>query len=472
MNTLFLLSPELLIACASLGFLYLSSMEKDWRRDMILGLVAGAGAIFLCFMTLQEEAELFSGAYRIDFFSQIFKLILSLGLFLLVWLSRNIDDLKETVGSEYFYFLFSALLGFMLLPSTVELISLFVALELSSVALYILIPLRRGEPTSAEAGIKYFLMSAAASAVFVYGASFLFGYTQTTDLREMAALLTGGTYPPLCTVALILTAVAFFFKLAVVPFHFWAPDVYQSSNTQVTTLVATVSKVVAIAILLRFLPMASGSIQVISVLALLAVVTITLGNLAAIWQKDIKRLLAYSSIAQGGYMLIGFLAMSEAGYQAVFYYAATYLFANIAIFMIVIKVSGKEGKNPTLDDFAGLAKRSPLMALTLLFSLLSLAGIPPLVGFAAKWFVFSAAIEQGHFLIVLYAFIMSVVSLYYYLMIIKKAYVDEPKGSAEKFSISLDERIVSIGLILFMLLFGFFPGGILSIGKRVAEQVF
>jgi len=471
MNELLLISPELIITVTSFIFLYVSSGKSDWKRDSQFALGSAVAAILLSLYTLNMEGELFFGTYRIDFFSQAFKLVLSIGLFLIVWLSRNITDLDERAGSEYFYFLFSAALGFLLLPSAVELISLFVALELSSVALYILIPLRKGDGTDAEAGIKYFLMSAAASAVFLYGSSFLYGFTQTTDLREMASVLMAGGLPPLCYVALVFAAVAFFFKLAVAPFHFWAPDVYQSANTQVTTLIATLSKVVAIAILLRFLPMGEGSATLITCLVVLSVLSMTLGNLAAIWQQDIKRLLAYSSIAQAGYMLIGFLAMSEAGYRAVFYYAATYLFANIAAFSVIIRVS-KNGKNPTLNDFTGLSQRSPLLALALLLSLFSLAGIPPLVGFAAKWFVFTAAVQQGHIILVLYAFIMSVVSLYYYLMVIKRAYVDKPTGPVEALSLTWDERLVSIGLILFLILCGFFPGGILLIGQKVAENVF
>jgi len=470
MNNLILISPELIVAVTSLIFLYASSRKKDWVRDYRFALGASLSVILLSVCTLNMEGELFSGAYRIDIFSQAFKLVLSVGLFLLVWLSRNRTDLDERAGSEYFYFIFSALLGFFLLPSAVELISLFIALELSSIALYILIPLRRGDASDTEAGIKYFLMSAIASAIFLYGASLIYGATRSTDLYEIASVLAKGDVPVYCYVGIVLASIAFFFKLAVAPFHFWAPDVYQSANTQVTTLIATTSKVVAVAILLRLLPLGEGSSILISVLTLLSILSMTLGNLAAIWQKDIKRLLAYSSVAQAGYMLIGFLSMSEAGYRGIFYYAATYIFANIAVFTVIAKVS-KNGKNPTLDDLIGLSKSSPLLALTLLLSLFSLAGIPPLVGFAAKWFVFTAAAESGHYWMVLYAFIMSVVSLYYYLLVIKKAYVDEPKGEVPVLSLSWDERAVNIGLIAFLVLFGFFPGWILSLGQKVAESI-
>lgn len=470
MNNLILISPELIVGLTSLLFLYGSSQKKDWGRDFRFALGASISAVILCFCTLNMEGELFYGAYRIDFFSQAFKLVLSFGLFLLVWLSRRRTDLDERAGSEYFYFIFSALLGFFLLPSSVELISLFVALELSSIALYILIPLRKGDESDTEAGIKYFLMSAIASGFFLYGASLLYGFTRTTDLMTIASTLAEGGAPVFCYVGVVLASVAFFFKLAVAPFHFWAPDVYQSAHNQITALIATVSKAVAVAVLLRLLPLGEGSATLIFVLTLLSVISMTLGNLAAIWQKDIKRLLAYSSVAQAGYMLIGFLAMSEAGYRGIFYYAATYLFANLAAFTVITKVS-KEGKNPVLEDFTGLSKSSPLLALTLLLSFFSLAGIPPLVGFAAKWFVFTAAAESGHYWMVLYAFIMSVVSLYYYLMVIKKAYVDEPKGKVPALSLSWDERAINIGLIAFLVLFGFFPGWILSIGQKVAESL-
>ncbi len=470
MNHWFLLSPELLIAVSSFLFLYLSSHTKNGKRDFTLALLVSLGAVVLSVMTLDSEGSLFSGTYKINFFSQIFKLILSLGLFLLVWLSRNLSDLDERVGTEYFYFLFSATLGFLLLPSCSEFITLFVALELSSIALYILIPLRKGDGIDAEAGIKYLLMSAAATAVFLYGASLLYGMVKTTDLTVAATLLSQGGLSPLAYVALFLTSVAFFFKLAVVPFHFWAPDVYQSANNQVTALIATLSKVVAVAILLRFLPMGEGSAKLVFILTLLAIFSLLIGNLAAIWQQDAKRLLAYSSVAQAGYLLIGFVALSDEGYRAVFYYVSTYLFATIAVFHVITKLS-QDGRNLKLNDFIGLSQRSPLLALTLLLSLFSLAGIPPLVGFAAKWFVFTAAVEQGHVLLVLFAFIMSVVSLYYYLTLIKKAYVDKSDQPLTALSLTWDEQLVSIGLILFLVLFGIFPGWILNLGDKVARAI-
>lgn len=468
MNNWNLISPELILAVASFVFLYLSSYKKNPKRDYGLAILVSLVAVLFSVMTLGSETELFSGTYKIDFFSQAFKLVLSVGLLLVIWLSRKLPDLDERVGGEYYYFLFSATLGFFLLPSAVEFITLFVALELSSIALYVLIPLRKGDGADAEAGIKYFLMSAAASAVFLYGASLLFGFVQTTDLREAASVLSQGGITPLAYVALFLVSTAFFFKLAVVPFHFWAPDVYQSANNQITAFIATLSKVVAVAMLLRFLPMAEGGAKLVCLLAFLSVITMVLGNLAAIWQQDVKRLLAYSSIAQAGYILIGFLALSDAGYRAVFYYTATYLFATIAAFHVIIKLS-KEGKNLKLDDFIGLSQSSPLLALVLLISLFSLAGIPPLVGFAAKWFVFTAAVEQGHVLIVLFAFIMSVVSLYYYLMVVKRAYVDKPSEPVEAIVLTWDERLISVGLALFLILFGLFPGWILTIGDKVAS---
>lgn len=467
-NNWTLLIPELMIAAASFAFLYLSSYKKNPKRDLGLAAAFSLLAILFTAMTLGSTGELFSGTYKIDFFSQVFKLILLVSLLFLVWLSRRISDLDERAGSEYYYFLFSATLGFLLLPSAVEFITLFVSLELASIALYILIPLRKGDGLDAEAGIKYFLMSAAASAVFLYGASLLFGFVKTTDLREVASLLTQAELSPLAYVGLILVSVAFFFKLAVVPFHFWAPDVYQSANNQITALIATSSKVVAVAILLRFLPMAEGGAKLVWLLAGLSIASMTLGNLAAIWQKDIKRLLAYSTIAQAGYILIGFLALNQAGYRAVFYYAATYLFANLAAFHVIVKLS-KEGKNCHIADFIGLSHRSPLLALTLLLSFLSLAGIPPLVGFAAKWFVFTAAVEQGHALLVLFAFIMSVVSLYYYLLVIKSAYMDKHTEPVAALTLTWDERAVSLALIAFLVLFGLFPGWLLTVGEKMAS---
>lgn len=470
MNNWLLLSPELIVAVASGVFLFLSVFKKNALRDWNVAMVLAVAAVAATLWTLNRTGELFYGTYTIDFFSQCFKVLLAVGLLLLVWLSRSLPDLEEKVGSEYFYLLFSAGLGFLLLTSSTELVTLGISLELSSVALYVMIPLRRGDELDTEAGIKYFLQSAIATGIFLYGASILFGYAQSTDIREIAIFLTQQPVPILFYVALVLSVVAFFFKLAVVPFHFWAPDVYQCSNTQITTLIATASKAVAVAILLRFLPLGKDSPVLVYALITLSLVTMTLGNLAAIWQKDMKRLLAYSSIAQAGYMLVGLLAMNESGWRAVFYYAATYLFTNIAVFMVVIKIS-REGKNPTVSDFAGLSQNSPLLALTLLLGLLSLAGIPPLVGFAGKWFLFTAAIERGYALLVLIAFINAVISLYYYLLVIKKAYMDSPTQPGA-LALTWDERAINVALIIFLVFFGVFPSYILNLGQKVISHVF
>jgi NADH-quinone oxidoreductase subunit N len=274
---------------------------------------------------------------------------------------------------------------------------------------------------------------------------------------------------PEIVISLLLILGGFFFKLAVFPFHFWAPDTYQGATNQVAAYIATSSKVAAIAILLRVVALVGqGSIYLGNALVILSIVSMTLGNLAAIVQKDIKRLLAFSTIAHSGYILIGILAMNRAGYTSAVFYAIALLLMKFTVFLVVIKVA-YDGKNLQIEQLAGLHRQSPILALALMVSLFSLAGIPPTIGFTGKFLVFIAAMEKGYFTLVLIAMINVVISLYYYLLVIKAAYLLEPKGELPLLNVTMSTKVLAGVLIVVIVAAGFFPFHLMEVAQSAAE---
>jgi NADH-quinone oxidoreductase subunit N len=273
---------------------------------------------------------------------------------------------------------------------------------------------------------------------------------------------------PAVVIGLLLTLCGFFFKLAVFPFHFWAPDVYQGAANQATAYIATASKVAAVAILTRMVAVSGdGSIYLIHVLVTLAIVSMTVGNLAAIVQKDFKRLLAYSTVAHAGYVLIGILSMNAAGYMSAIFYVTALLFMKFTVFLVIVKVAD-ESRNLEISHLAGLHKRSPLLAMALMVAIFSLAGIPPTIGFTGKFLVFIAALEKGYFALVLIAMINVVISLYYYLLILKAAYLLEPGEVQPAVELSTPIKFLTGALVLVMVVAGIFPRYLIELAGAAA----
>jgi NADH-quinone oxidoreductase subunit N len=271
----------------------------------------------------------------------------------------------------------------------------------------------------------------------------------------------------------LLTLCGFFFKLAVFPFHFWAPDVYQGATHQVTAYIATASKVAAIALLIRMVATAGDNAAgnyLAHALVTLAIVSMTVGNLAAIVQKDIKRLLAYSTVAHAGYLLIGILSMSPAGYSSVIFYAGALLIMKFTAFLVVVRVAD-DSRNTEIDELAGLHQRSPLLAMALMVSIFSLAGIPPTIGFSAKLFVFLAAMEQGYFTLVLIAMINVLISLYYYLLVLKAAYLLKPDIARPELRLSPPQKLLAGALISVMIGLGIYPTLPLELAEAAARAL-
>jgi NADH-quinone oxidoreductase subunit N len=304
--------------------------------------------------------------------------------------------------------------------------------------------------------------------MMLFGFALLYGNIQAVYLAEIFKILPDVINRPLVIIALVMLLSGFFFKLAVFPFHFWAPDVYENAANQVTTYIATASKVAAIAILLRIVALCgSGSTYLVHILVTLSIVSMTMGNLAAIVQKDLKRLLAYSSIAHAGYVLIGILSMNPDGYSGAIFYALSLLMMKFACFLVVVKVAD-DGRNLDIEHLAGLHHRSPILALALMLALFGLAGIPPTIGFTGKLLVFTAAMQKGYFTLVLIAMINVVISLYYYLLVVRAAYLLEPENKMPNLKVSPSIKVLAGLLIFGMVVGGIFPNYIIELSRAAA----
>jgi NADH-quinone oxidoreductase subunit N len=472
--TLFI--PELYFLLMAAAFFCLAMLARpNPRRDYFAALLLAGVGVVVSLACVRLEGTLFFEAYRVDLFSQVFKVMLAMGFFLVVCLCTELNGIEERHHPEFYLFLATCTLAMMMLVSSVELLTIYVALELSSYSLYILVPLRRGHGIDVEAGIKYLMVGATSSAVMLFGLSFIFGVTHTTYLVDtkyamgIIHILPTVITSPAAIVGLLLTLCGFFFKLAVFPFHFWAPDVYQGATNQVTAYIATASKVAAVAIITRMVALSGGnSTYLVDALVTLSIASMTLGNLVAIVQKDMKRLLAYSSISHAGYVLIGILSMNQIGYASAIFYALAYLIMNLCCFLVVVKVA-HDGSDLKIAQLAGLHRRSPLLAMALMLAVFGLAGIPPTIGFTGKFLVFTAAMEKGYIALVIIAMINATISLYYYILVVKAAYLMEPDEELPRLAVSVPTKLLTTALVAVMVVFGIFPHHLLEVARAAAR---
>jgi NADH-quinone oxidoreductase subunit N len=465
-------APEIYYFCAGAVFFLLSLLAgSESRRYHLVALSMAALGVVVSFASVTSEGTLCAGAYRADLYSQVFKALLSMGLFFIVCLCSELKGIEKGRHAEFYLLLMVCTLGTMMLVSSVELVTLYVALELTSYSLYILVALRANYALSAETGIKYFLIGAVTSAVMLFGMALLVGATGTTYMVDIRRAFLSASGAAMVSIGLLLSLSAFFFKLALFPFHIWAPTVYQGATNQVTAYIATVTKVAAIALMIRIIALSAGApIPLARILVALAIASMTLGNLVAIVQKDIKRLLAYSAIAHAGYVLVGILSMSENGYAGAVFYALAYLVMSFTCFLVIVKVA-QDGNNLEISQLAGLHRRCPLLAAALMLGVFSLGGIPPTIGFTGKFFVFTAAMESGYFYLVIISMINVVISLYYYALIVKAAYVLKPEGELPPIKLSVGARLLTLGMVSLMIVGGIFPGQLYDLARAAAKAL-
>jgi NADH-quinone oxidoreductase subunit N len=401
----------------------------------------------------------FGGMVQQDWLGFAFKLLFIFGAAITAMFAMDHAELGKR--GEFYVLMLVSVIGMCLMASAGDLVMLYLSIETTSIPLYILAGFMRKDTKSTESGFKYMLFGALTSTVMLYGFNLLFGVTGSTSLYGLksAYAKTGSLSIPMLLGSLLLILVGFGFKISAVPFHFWAPDVYEGAPTPVAGFLSTASKAAGFAVLLRvlfivFTPFTLDYWQ--AVIAALAVVTMTLGNLVAMTQKNIKRLLAYSSIAHAGYVLIGVVSWNILGMTSVVFYLIAYILTNLAAFGVVTTVSRITGKDE-IASYAGLSRRSPTLGLVMLVSFLSLAGMPPLGGFIAKIFVFASAVQAGYIWLAFVGVINSIFGLYYYLTVLKVVYLyrsedeNQPLPVSRPYAIAL--AVLSFGIILIGTLF-------------------
>lgn len=432
-----IMAPEFIILGTALILSLIDLFLPNHTTRRPLGMLAIAGiaaALVSLFLQMGDEpASLFNDMYRLDSFSKAFKLLLLTGTGLILILAYDYKmNREEEYRGEFYYLLLTALLGAMMMASSADMITLFIGLELLSLSSYIMAGLRKRETESNEAAFKYVVVGGISTAITLFGMSYIFGLTGETNLFEIGAALRDASILQnqfLIVFAFFITFAGLTFKVASAPFHMWAPDVYQGSPLPVTAFLSVVSKTAGFVIILRFFLLSFNSapgikgdpllLQVQPYLAVLAGATMIVGNLVALRQRNIKRLFAYSSVAQAGYVLVPFVSVSALLFETTWFYLLAYLFMNIGAFAVIQVVTGRSGTND-ISGFAGLYKRSPWLAIAMTIFILSLAGIPATAGFVGKFGIFMNALgtQPGHYVLAGILMATTVVSYFYYFNII------------------------------------------------------
>lgn len=438
-----------------------------WKPNKLrnLGWVTAGGLLLILvisFLVARPEAEptlVFGGMLSHDWLSFALKMLFLFGAAITALFAMDHSNLGDK--GEFYLLLLVSTLGMNLMVSASDLIMLYLAIETTSIPQYILAGFLTNDNKSTESGFKYLLFGALASTIMLYGFSFLYGFAGTTNIGDVAVAIHSQDFPMLTVIgSLVLVLVGFGFKVSIVPFHFWAPDVYEGAPTPVAGFLSTASKAAGFIVLVRFL-MAVFTPAAVPYwtmgLAIISVITMTLGNSLALAQSNIKRLLAYSSIAHAGYILIGVVALTQLGTASVVFYLIAYLITNLAAFGIVVtfwKVVGSD----EISAYAGLSRRAPWLALAMLIAFLSLAGMPPFVGFVAKVFVFASAVEADYIWLAIVGVLNSIIGLYYYLTVLKVVYLyrsesdDQPIQITRPYAIAL--TVLTFSIILIGTLFG------------------
>jgi len=461
--------PEIIITCGILVLILINVLSKSRKYSLyafftILTLIAASIATFTLF-SLPENYAYF-GMIAVDKFSLFFKLFFILSTLLLALISMDSKELLEHSPAEYHVLMLSMLIGMNLLASGNNLLMIYLAFEMLSTAAYVLTGYLKQKKDSLEASLKYVIYGAMSSGIMLFGFTYLYGLTGDLRITIIKETLKNSPIPqPFILFVMILILAGIGFKISSAPFHFWAPDVYEGAPTAITAHLSVASKAAGFAILIRLF-FSAFSYQIpdgimvqtgapwISLIAFLAVLSMTIGNVAALLQKNIKRMLAYSGIAQAGYMIMGLVTMNNEGISAVLFYLASYLIMNLGAFYIAISLYPLTGSY-AIDSYAGLWKKKPFAVIAMTFFMLSLIGIPPFIGFFSKFMLFAAVIRAGWVWLAVVAVLNSVVSLYYYMYVIKVMVVDAPVKTE---TVAMPKFVYATALVLAVLSLIFGPG--------------
>jgi len=465
--------PEILLSGLALVLVLVAAYGGDNARRVTviaLGGIALVGA--LIWSGAGDTVTAFGGLFRTDAFASYMKLLVLMGTFAALYMSITPLSKDDINKPEFALLVLLALVGMMLMISANDLMSLYMAVELQSLPLYVVAAMRTNSLRSSEAGLKYFLLGALSSGMLLYGASLVYGFAGTTSFSGIAAAVSGGTLPVAFVVGLVFMISGLAFKVSAAPFHMWTPDVYEGSPSPVTALFAIAPKVAAIALLMRLTYGAFGAIadQWTQVLIALSIASMAVGALGAIMQTDIKRMMAYSSIAHMGYALAGLAAGTMDGAFGVMIYMTGYIFMGAGSFAIILLMR-REGQSATrIDDLQGLSRSHPMLALGLMVMMFSMAGIPPLAGFFGKWYVFLAVVEAGLVPLAVIGVVMSVIGAFYYLRIIKIMYFEETDEPLDS-DLPLANRVVLGVSVLVILLFFIGLGQLLDTAGGAAASL-
>jgi len=465
--------PEVILAVGALALLMIGVFGGDRATPVVTGLsVALIVIAAVSLILMPSEGETFNGAFILDDFARLMKVVTLIGSGVAIAMSVGYARAQKFERFEYPVLIVIATLGMMMMISANDLIALYLGLELQSLALYVVAAINRDSVRSTEAGLKYFVLRALSSGMLLYGASLIYGFTGQTTFDGIATVLEGSGSSLGLIFGLVFLIAGLAFKISAVPFHMWTPDVYEGAPTPVTAFFAAAPKVAAMAMFIRvvvgpFEPVTPDWQQILS---FISIASMLLGAFAAIGQHNIKRLMAYSSIGHMGFALVGLAAGNEAGVQGVNIYLLIYMAMTLGAFACILAMRRRDGMVEEISDLAGLSKTNPIMAFMLAMILFSLAGIPPLAGFFAKFYVFLAAIQAGLYVLAVIGVLASVVGAYYYLSIIRVMYFDEPRGAFEPMPTEL--RLVLGVSGAFILLFVFIAGQVGEAAAMAAKSFF
>src|SRR5918998_718762 len=492
-----LISPELILTVAACVALVME-VVLPYRRSRwtgyfaLVGLALAGASLVVLWRTAGNAFPLdgFYGMIRVDGFAVVFKLIFLVAAALTVGVSLRFLDIEGEQRGEFYSLVLFATLGMSFLASGYDLIALYISLELMALTFYVLVAYTKRERRTNEAGMKYFLLGAFSSGILLYGMSLLFGVAGSTNLGDIAPAvgraalagsdLAGPSLRPLVILAMIALGAGLFFKIAAVPFHMWAPDAYQGAPTSVTAFLSTGSKAASFALLARIFLEALGGMRVdwAPLLGLVAAVTIMVGNWAAVTQTNSKRLLAYSSVSNAGYLLLGVIAANTYGYTGLVVYLVVYTFMNVGAFGVIISLRRRGVIGDEVDDFSGLGHKAPALALMMAVFMLSLGGLPVTGGFIGKWFLFGGIIQRGadegrnwYYWLAAWAAFNTVVSFYYYVRFIRAMYIGDREAEPRPLSLSAPLRAALVVCAVAVILIGVYPHPFIKAAESVVTAV-
>jgi NADH-quinone oxidoreductase subunit N len=466
--------PEIVLVTLAISLLMYGVFRgRETAEEVSLSAVAALAVVALLVLTTSSgTVQAFGGSFIIDGFARVMKVLALFGAAISIVLSNQFMKRQKMARFEYPVLVLLSVSGMMMMISANSLIALYMGFELQSLALYVIAAFDRDNARSSEAGLKYFVLGALSSGMLLYGCSLVYGFTGTTEFSGIAQALKSGTDSIGLIFGLVFVIAGLAFKVSAVPFHMWTPDVYEGSPTPVTAFFSAAPKVAAIALFVRTMTQPMGGViaEWQQIVVFIAIASMVLGAFAAIGQSNIKRLLAYSSISHMGYALVGLAAGTPEGVRGVVAYVIIYVISTLGAFACVIAMKRKDEQVETIADLAGLARTNKGLAFVLAMLMFSLAGIPPLAGFFAKYFVFAAAIQAQLYSLAVIGVLASVVGAYYYLRIVKIMYFDEP---AERFdALDGEVKLVAYASGAFSLLFIIFANSILSVAETAARSLF